>query len=87
VVDLATRPFTAFLLKDSPDHDGILDFNEYGDQSSADIFNIVDINVQRSIDYAKFKTISPNVGIYFILSNGLLNLTYHKHILMEKRLL
>ena len=49
VVDIATRPSTALILNDSPDVYRILDFNEYDERVSADIFNIVDIDTSTGV--------------------------------------
>jgi hypothetical protein len=49
VVDIATRPSTALILNDSPDVYRVLDFNEYDERVSADIFNIVDIDTSTGV--------------------------------------
>ena len=49
VVDVATRPSTALILNDSPDVYRVLDFNEYNERISADIFNIVDIDTSTGV--------------------------------------
>lgn len=57
--------------------------NPYNDPYTTN-FDNVNINVQKTVDYTKFRHISNNLGVYYILSNGLVNLTYHKHILIMK---
>jgi hypothetical protein len=49
VVDVATRPSTALILEDSPDVYRVLDFNEYNELSSADVFNIVNIDTASGV--------------------------------------